>query len=121
MILIVLLATLVAFVTTVLVILANSMRSSPGEFVGRPTLIVAWLAVGVLWAAFAIDEARGAEIDLPLPPEVTLGYSYDRPMGVFGTYSTNYLRRRWARMCKGPDRYEAMREAFELGKENPCR
>ena len=122
MILIALLATNYAFVVTVLLLLANGMRSSPGKFAGRSTILAAWLAAGVLWAAFAIDEARGADLRLaPLPPEVTLGYSYDRPIGLFGTYSTHYLQRRWARMCKGSQRYDAMRESFELGKGNPCR
>lgn len=28
--------------------------------------------------------------------------------------------KRWERMCAGPERYDAMREAEEKGKPNPC-
>jgi len=42
-------------------------------------------------------------------------------IGDFGTYSAHYLNRRWQRMCKGPQRYEAMREAYEHGRPPPCK
>lgn len=42
----------------------------------------------------------------------------------FGTYSKAYIDRqdakRWAELCKGGGRYQAMAEAFEKGKPNPC-
>lgn len=38
----------------------------------------------------------------------------------FGVYGDHYYFRRWKRMCKGSERYEAMREAFDLKKGNPC-
>jgi hypothetical protein len=41
-------------------------------------------------------------------------------LGLFGTYTMHYMHRRWARMCKGPARYDAMREAYELGAKQPC-
>jgi hypothetical protein len=30
------------------------------------------------------------------------------------------LEKRWERMCAGPERYDAMREADEKGRPNPC-
>ena len=43
----------------------------------------------------------------------------DRPG--FGTYSQHYYQRRWSRLCKGgAGRYDAMREAYDLGKPDPC-
>jgi hypothetical protein len=44
----------------------------------------------------------------------------DGAIGRFGVYSDQYMHRRWARMCKGPARYDAMREANQEGKPNPC-
>lgn len=41
-------------------------------------------------------------------------------IGVFGTYSDAYLHRRWVRMCRGPARYDAMREAYDMRKPDPC-
>lgn len=38
----------------------------------------------------------------------------------FGAYSSRYYERHWKRMCKTPARYDAMREAAEMGKRNPC-
>lgn len=121
MILLASIATFFAGLLSLAVVLANGMRSSPGPFRGMPTIVFFWGMALVLWLAFAVDRANAASLDIPLPPEITMGYSYDRPIGLFGTYSTHYMQRRWARMCKGPMRYEAMREAFELGRPNPCR
>jgi hypothetical protein len=63
------------------------------------------------WLVECTDE------DWRAPPII---YDPSVPLGAFGTYSTNYLHRRWARMCKGPARYDATREAFNHGRPNPC-
>jgi len=43
---------------------------------------------------------------------------------MFGTYSQAYLDRqqtkRWKELCKGGGRYQAMSEAYEAGKPDPC-
>lgn len=44
----------------------------------------------------------------------------DGDIGSFGVYSPAYYARRWRRMCAGPQRYDAMREANELGRPMPC-
>jgi hypothetical protein len=42
----------------------------------------------------------------------------------FGTYSQKYLDRqqakRWKALCRGGGRYQAMSEAHEAGKPDPC-
>ena len=35
-------------------------------------------------------------------------------------YGDHYYERRWRIMCLGPARYDAMAEAYELGRPNPC-
>jgi hypothetical protein len=44
---------------------------------------------------------------------------------MFGTYSQAYLDRqqakRWKELCKGGGRYQAMSEAYEAGKPDPCK
>ena len=44
----------------------------------------------------------------------------DSDISKFGRYGDAYYQRRWRRMCLGAARYDAMREADELGKPNPC-
>ncbi len=43
---------------------------------------------------------------------------------MFGTYSRAYTERqqakRWRELCKGGGRYQAMSEAYEAGKPDPC-
>lgn len=39
----------------------------------------------------------------------------------FGRYSLEYYRNRWQRMCEGPQRYDAMREADSMRQPMPCR
>jgi hypothetical protein len=75
--------------------------------------VIAMLVAGT-WAALSAD--------LALPNLIVYGRSNpdSMPIGRFGTYSDAYYERRWARMCRGPMRYDAMREAFERGKQNPC-
>ena len=50
-------------------------------------------------------------------------YQADR-QPVFGTYSKAYQDRqqakRWRALCKGAGRYQAMSEAYEAGKPDPC-
>jgi hypothetical protein len=42
----------------------------------------------------------------------------------FGTYTRAYADRqqakRWRELCKGGGRYQAMGEAYEAGKPDPC-
>lgn len=42
-------ATLFAGLLTFVIFFANGMRSSPGEFIGRNFIALAWMAVCVLW------------------------------------------------------------------------
>lgn len=131
MIVLAIVATLAAIGWTVVVLFANGMRSSPGETQGTFSVGLFWAVALVLWMAFAFDikPSRGADLELRLlPPEILLGRSLTPPpfeesatLGTFGTYSTNYMRRRWARLCKGGGRYQAMSEAYERGLANPCR
>lgn len=76
------------------------------------------LAVLIVWAAWHYD-ARGAELALPRHGKF-MDRVLDGPIDKFGTYGDEYYRRRWERMCKTGARYEAMREANDLGKGFPC-
>lgn len=38
----------------------------------------------------------------------------------FGTYTDKYYEKKWKKLCKGAGRYDAMREAYERGKPDPC-
>lgn len=73
-----------------------------------------------------IGPATAAELDVKtlagLPPEILYGQSKPDATDLtkFGRYGDAYYQRRWARMCKGSARYEAMREAWDLGKRQPC-
>lgn len=55
-----------------------------------------------------------------------LGTRYVFAMGStqFGTYSQAYLDRqqikKWKILCKGGGRYQAMAEAYNAGKPDPC-
>lgn len=48
--------------------------------------------------------------------------SNHQPM--FGTYSQKYLdkqqAKRWKQLCRGGGRYQAMSEAYQAGKPDPC-
>jgi hypothetical protein len=81
----------------------------------------------LLWSVIYAGRARGAELELPRHGK-TIEYrfgDFERPtdgdIDKFGVYSLRYLERRWQRMCDGPQRYDAMREADSLGKPQPCR
>jgi hypothetical protein len=133
MILFAILITVGAAAWTVAVLFANSMRSTPGghrkDFVGLNTIYISWLLVVLFWAATIMERrARAAELWLPpalidrnLTPPPTIMREESTALGAFGTYSTNYMQRRWARLCKGGGRYQAMAEAYERGRPNPCR
>lgn len=45
-------ATLAAIVWSLFVLYANSMRSSPGAFVGAGTIWAAWISAAVMWLAW---------------------------------------------------------------------
>lgn len=58
---------------------------------------------------------------MALAPEPVFG-AVSQP--AFGTYSDAYMARKqwrlWKQMCKGSARYQAMWEAHDAGKPNPC-
>jgi len=54
----------------------------------------------------------------------TQARAYQPGQHTFGTYSQAYLDRqqakRWKQLCKGGGRYQAMSEAYEARKPDPC-
>lgn len=54
MIVIAVLATLGALGWTFVVLCANGMRASPGEFQGRASIIAGWLAALACWIAWLV-------------------------------------------------------------------
>jgi hypothetical protein len=121
MILIAAIATLFAGLWSLVVVLANA-NTTTGPFKGMATIVFFWGLALVLWLAVATDKAaRAADM---LPPEILFGKSWTPPprsaLGAFGTYSDQYLHRRWVRMCRGPERYDAMAEAYAHRRPNPC-
>lgn len=70
-----------------------------------------------MWAWYS--RARGADL---LPIEITQGRSapVDGDVSKFGRYDDAYMRRRWRRMCQGSARYQAMGEAYDARKPDPC-
>jgi hypothetical protein len=94
---------------------------------------VSLIALGVVIAFWFVRTARGAELDLHkhnLPPMIMCGaamcnakgtYTADGEIDKFGRYSSKYYEKRWKRMCKTGARYDAMREANDMGKEQPCK
>jgi hypothetical protein len=80
--------------------------------------LLVWGLVGA-----GVQHARGADY-ICTPAQTEAGECLpliDRPgIRAFGTYSDHYYQRRWARLCKGAGRYDAMREAYDLGKPDPC-
>jgi hypothetical protein len=91
----------------------------------RGGCILATITMGItlciLIAGLAIlftENVRGAE----LPNLITDGrVDHSMDLKHFGTYSTAYYRKRWARMCKGGGRYVAMAEAYDMGLPQPCK
>lgn len=78
-------------------------------------LTIGLLAVLIffVWAFFTFT-ARAADMDLP--PEITQGYSISGRAAM-----ERYYIHRWAQLCKGGGRYQAMSEAYELGRPSPCK
>jgi hypothetical protein len=65
------------------------------------------LLVTLFFSALSISKA--ANLPLPSPnPIVRAGYGDE------------YYKRRWEKLCMGGGRYQAMAEAHELRKPNPC-
>lgn len=54
MIVLAVLITLAAVAYSLLVLGANSMRSSPGDFVGMPSLLAAWGVTALMWFAWLV-------------------------------------------------------------------
>jgi hypothetical protein len=52
MIVLAIVGTIAAVMWSFVVLWANSMRSSPGAFRGRGTIIAAWFGAAVLWLAW---------------------------------------------------------------------
>jgi hypothetical protein len=97
-------------------------RTDRNKMMERFGWVLVLFGMSAVWITLdGIRTARGAD----LPAIIMLGRTgpayRPSPLGGFGTYSNQYLHRRWARMCKGPARYDAMREAHYLGKAMPCR
>lgn len=83
------------------------------------------VALGIVITVWCMRTVRGAE----LAPMIMCGanmcdvrgaYVGDGPIDKFGTYSLKYYERRWKRMCKTGARYDAMREANDMGRPQPC-
>lgn len=68
------------------------------------------LTLGALVLMATCTQARAADLITGQP--------------AFGTYTQRYLDRqqlrRWQELCRGGGRYQAMSEAYDLGKPNPC-
>jgi hypothetical protein len=65
-------------------------------------------------------QAHGA--DLALPNLIKCGKSHcDRFEPSDEKFGDQYYERRWKQMCQGSARYDAMREAYDLGKAQPCK
>ncbi len=77
------------------------------------------LAISLVWELLTFDPrgARGANLDLP---DLIVHGKDSAHIDRFGAYADHYYYRRWARLCKGAGRYDAMREAYDLGKPDPC-
>jgi hypothetical protein len=90
-------------------------------------MLVCMLLVGVLvWVLLAIPRSAHGSERTPYGRLAPLRLS-DRQfidesvsLDKFGIYSLHYMELRWQRMCKGPARYDAMREAADLNHTNPC-
>lgn len=67
-----------------------------------------------------VAAVRAAEIMVVPKDKKFLDRVLDGPVDKFGTYGDAYYKRRWERMCRTGARYEAMREANDLGKGFPC-
>ncbi len=52
MIVLAIIATVAAVLWSLLVLGANSMRSSPGDFEGALTLAAAWVVAAIMWLAW---------------------------------------------------------------------
>lgn len=72
-------------------------------------LILLVVLVGVL---IRIPHVSSAELKLPK----IITRDFGRPSNTVDAINDG----RWSEMCKGAARYEAMREAYELRKPDPC-
>lgn len=93
-----------------------------------------WIFVGTVCSGLFIAAAilflfsrpsGSSELLLEVPDYIKCGereclHYEGGPLGKFGTYSLPYMQRRWERMCDGPARYDAMREANDMGQPQPC-
>ena len=50
------LGTAMAVLWTAVVLFANGMRSSQGEFFGTGSIVITWIGVAVLWLAWLSDQ-----------------------------------------------------------------
>jgi hypothetical protein len=78
------------------------------------------LVLATLVAIVTYDIVHGAELTMSARPHKHAPVIESMQLGRFGTYSDEYYARRWRRMCDGPARYDAMREAADRGRPNPC-
>lgn len=78
------------------------------------------LVAALVWALVTMPRAGYGRT---LPKLITRGTSFENEspsLDKFGIYSLHYMELRWQRMCKSAARYDAMREANDLGHTNPC-
>ena len=58
-------ATFAAGLVTVFIVFANGMRSSPGAFVGRGFIALAWIIAAILWLACGVTAASAHDQHRP--------------------------------------------------------
>lgn len=66
MIVLAIIATIGAGIWSAFVVFGNGMRASPGQFVGRGTILVAWIMVVLLWLAWGVDKAYAHDHKRPM-------------------------------------------------------
>ena len=95
-------------------------KQTCGERTLTVVFAIVMIAAGAGFFTLIIRPSLGA--DLKLPDYIKCGSAVcDSPtLGKFGTYSLKYYERRWKRMCQTSARYDAMREAYEMGRPQPC-
>lgn len=110
-------------------------QQKPPRWQGRAILLTIAFCICVLiagglflWCIITATRVRGADLELLKKKHGQMEYrfgDFERPtdgdIGSFGVYSPGYYQRRWRRMCDGPQRYDAMREADAMGRPMPCR
>lgn len=87
-------------------------------------IIVVLLCIA-LWTLAIISIKRAMAVDLVIGQSVDGREVIEKQpgFGTFDVHSKKYLerqKRRWRQLCKGGGRYQAMAEAYEMGRSSPC-